>query len=351
MDSPINNLSLCSGGAGLDLGVELVLGEAFRTVCWVEWEAFAADFLATRMEAGCLRPAPLWTDVRTFDGRPWRGLVDSVTAGYPCQPFSCAGKRRGSDDPRHLWPHVRRIVGEVEPSFVFLENVSGHLSLGAEEVFGELEDLGYRLAAGLFTASEVGATHKRERLFILGAKELVDPGRLRMHGRPSVSDQGPTRPSTRYCRLERDSQNFVADAFDAQGRRQGAWSGALWGTLVAGASGSDGATLADGSGQRFSQRTCDPEHDGQEQSAALRDSGATGACPLFPPGPNDFDAWAAILAEWPGRSPAIESGVCGVVDGLAADRAKWLKLLGNGVVPLQAAHAFRSLWAALRLGE
>ena len=110
---------------------------------------------------------PVWDDVATFDGRPWRGAVDIVAAGYPCQPFSVAGRRLAAADPRHLWPHVARIVGEVEPPFVFLENVAHHLRLGFPEVAGDLVGMGYRLAAGLFTAAEVGAPHRRERLFIL----------------------------------------------------------------------------------------------------------------------------------------------------------------------------------------
>jgi site-specific DNA-cytosine methylase len=163
----IHTLSLCSGGAGLDLGLELALG-AVRTVCWVEWEAFAIEYLASAMQAGCLAQAPIWTNLRTFDGRPWRGVVDCITAGYPCQPFSLAGKRRGQADPRHLWPHVCRVIEEVEPTLVFLENVPGHLTLGFDEVARDLESLDYKVAAGLFTAEEVGASHKRERLFTLG---------------------------------------------------------------------------------------------------------------------------------------------------------------------------------------
>src|SRR5690606_19161558 len=114
-------------------------------------------------------------------GRPWRGAVDIVTAGYPCQPFSVAGKRRGADDPRHLWPHVARIIGEIKPPFVFLENVAHHLRLGFPEVAAGLVGMGYRLAAGLFTAAEVGAPHRRERLFILAIRErdeLADPARV-----------------------------------------------------------------------------------------------------------------------------------------------------------------------------
>ncbi len=94
-------------------------------------QTYAAAVLVARMEDASLDHAPVWDDVGTFDGRPWRGAVDIVTAGYPCQPFSVAGKRRGADDPRHLWPHVARIIGEVEPPFVFLENVAHHLRLGS----------------------------------------------------------------------------------------------------------------------------------------------------------------------------------------------------------------------------
>src|SRR5690606_28062575 len=112
-----------------------------------------------------------WDDLSTFDGRRWRGVVDLVTGGYPCQPFSVAGKRLGENDPRHLWPHVRRIVAEVEPAFAFFENVPGHLSLGFEQVHDDLAGLGYCVAAGLFRAEELGAPHRRERLFILAHRD------------------------------------------------------------------------------------------------------------------------------------------------------------------------------------
>ena len=134
-------LSLCSGAGGLDLGLAIALPE-YRTVGHVERETYAAAILVARMEEAALDPAPVWDDVASFDGRPWRGAVDIVTAGYPCQPFSVAGKRRGVDDPRHLWPHVARIIGEIEPPFVFLENVAHHLRLGFPEVAGALVGMG-----------------------------------------------------------------------------------------------------------------------------------------------------------------------------------------------------------------
>ena len=159
-------MSLCSGYGGLDLALGLALPDA-RTVCYVEREVSACQVLAAAMEAGALEPAPIWSDLRTFDGMPWRGRVRILSAGYPCQPFSLAGKRAGSADERHLFPQVARIVGEVRPPLVFLENVPGHLNLGFEEVCESLQELGYRFEAGLFTAEEVGAPHKRERLFVV----------------------------------------------------------------------------------------------------------------------------------------------------------------------------------------
>ena len=176
-DACLFGLSLCSGAGGLDLGLTIAI-PGYRAVGHVERETFAAATLVARMEDASLDQAVVWDDVGTFDGRPWRGAVDIITAGYPCQPFSVAGRRLGSEDPRHLWPHVARIIGEVEPPFVFLENVAHHLRLGFPEVASGLVGMGYRLAAGRFTAAEVGAPHKRERLVIRAIREgdkLADP--------------------------------------------------------------------------------------------------------------------------------------------------------------------------------
>lgn len=168
--SSLSVLSLCAGVGGLDLGIRMAQPNA-RTVCYVEIEAFACEILATRMEDKTMDEAPIWTDLRTFDGKPWRGLVDCITAGYPCQPFSVAGKQKGKDDPRHLWPDVFRVVQEIAPKLCFFENVPGHLRLGFEQVHDDLSSLGYCVKAGLFSAAEVGASHKRERLFILAYRE------------------------------------------------------------------------------------------------------------------------------------------------------------------------------------
>ena len=178
-------LSLCSGVGGLDLGLKLAMPTS-RTVAYMEIEAYACEILVKRMQEKILDPAPLWSDIKSFDGKPWRGKVDIITGGYPCQPFSVAGKKLGEKDPRHLWPHVRRIVSEVEPTLCFFENVGGHLQLGFEQVHNDLQRLGYKVKAGLFTAEEVGAPHRRERLFILAYR---NDGRCNSRGNDNTERQ------------------------------------------------------------------------------------------------------------------------------------------------------------------
>jgi len=165
-------LSLCSGVGGIELGFKLAVPNA-RTVGYIEREAFACAILEARIKDKTLDEAPIWTDLKTFNGRPWRGKVDCLTGGYPCQPFSVAGKKLAEKDPRHLWPEIKRLIQEIEPPICFFENVGGHLRLGFEQVANDLSELGYKVKAGLFTAQEVGAPHKRERLFILAYSDSV----------------------------------------------------------------------------------------------------------------------------------------------------------------------------------
>ena len=165
MDPHLRALSLCAGIGGLDLAARRVLGA--RTIGLVEREAAALEVLAARMEDGTLDPAPAWSDLATFDGRPWAGAVDLIMAGYPCPPFSSAGLQRGEEDERHLWPEVERIVREVGPSVVLLENVAGHLRLGFDGVLAGLAGLGFDAEWVLARASDAGAPHRRERLFVL----------------------------------------------------------------------------------------------------------------------------------------------------------------------------------------
>ena len=366
-ECPINLLSLCAGGGGLDHGVRLAIPTA-RTVCLVEREGFAVSELVRAMEEGRLDDAPIWSDLRTFDGNPWRGVVDCVIGGYPCQDFSLAGKRAGLDGARgSVWREVARVVGEVQPALVFFENVSGHLTLGWDSVAASLEGMGYRVAAGLFTASEIGAPHKRERLFILG---VADGGRERGERRQACESRvfhdgtdagrvegirelasigghvvahGPVgglrelrqppgcdgQPDGRDAVVDHAGQRPAAVEEPESQRRSG------------------GGTVADAAGREGRRNGTQR---GPDRRAAAGRAGED--VQLFPPGPADLDRWRDILAERPELAPALDAETQQHLRGLAArmvgSRRDRLRLLGNGVVPICAAWAFVNLYASLR---
>ena len=198
-------LSLCAGYGGLELAVELVFMGA-GVVCYVEREVYAAANLVARFHDKALYPAPVWDDVTTFDGRPWCEKVDWIVGGYPCQPASVAGKRRGTKDSRFIWPAVARIVDEVRPKVCFFENVANHLNLGFYEVARDLQSLGYEVAATLVTAEEVGASQKRERLFVFGIISDSDRFAVRYE-----SERGQQKTAERRVTLPTYSSETVAD--------------------------------------------------------------------------------------------------------------------------------------------
>jgi DNA-cytosine methyltransferase len=174
------SIELCAGYAGIHLGLERVIRN-LRTVAYVEIESFACANLVAKMEADRLDVAPIWTNLKTFNAEPFRDRIHIITGGYPCQPFSTAGKRKGKDDPRHLWPNIREIVKTIRPILCFFENVEGHLSLGFKEVQQSLRALGYTVEAGIFSAAECGAPQQRKRLFILAySSESGSQGRGRL---------------------------------------------------------------------------------------------------------------------------------------------------------------------------
>jgi DNA (cytosine-5)-methyltransferase 1 len=159
-------LSFCSGYAGAERGLDLA-GFKHRVIAYVEIEAFAIANLVNKMEANLLPPCPVWSNLKTLPVECFRDRVDLITGGYPCQPFSAAGQRKGKDDPRHLWPYIRRHIESIRPVQCFFENVEGHISLGLSTVISDLEEDGYRSAWGIFSAREVGAPHQRKRVFIM----------------------------------------------------------------------------------------------------------------------------------------------------------------------------------------
>ena len=286
-----NGIALCAGAGGLELGLHIA-EPRYRTVCYVEREAYAAATLVARMEDAALDPAPVWDNVKTFDGRPWRDRVDILSAGYPCQPFSSAGKRRGTKDPRHLWPDIARIVDEAQPEWLFLENVPHHLRVGFPVVGGDLRSMGFRFVAGLHSARETGAAHFRRRLFILAHRDGDVGGRL-----AGAEGDGGDDPHGRS-----DASSGVAPG---------------------------GAHLVvDVGSDRDRRRREIAENAAQEP-------------PLFAPGPRATSAWYRILRRDPGLKPAFRRNA----DGMAG-RLDRQPLAGNGVFPMAAALAFLCLRTA-----
>jgi len=291
-------VSLFSGIGGLDLGVRDVLPT--RTICYVEREIKAARILAERASEGLLDEAPIWSDVKTFPTELFAGKVDLVIAGFPCQPFSVAGKQSGASDDRNLFPDTIRIIRELRPRYVFLENVPG---LVAHEYFGtilgELAESGYDAEWDCFKASDIGASHRRERLFILA------------HA-------------------------------NGGGSRENLQQAELWTTGT-------------------EQSPCDcgeTESEEDEQVTRGREGNINRPeLPEFPPGPGD-PSWEWIVEHYPELAPAtckhgtpVRSGMyapeCSVrnVDDAwkIEDRVAALMMLGNAVVPAQAAYALREL--------
>ena len=171
-------ISFCSGYGGIERGLDLI-GFEHRVIAYVEIEAYAIANLVNKMEAGLLPPAPIYSNLKTFPAHLFRDKVSLITGGYPCQPFSAAGQRKGTDDPRHLWPYIRGHIEAIRPIQCFFENVEGHISLGLREVISDLESLGYVCAWGIFSAREVGAPHQRKRVYILADSKSIGVQRLR----------------------------------------------------------------------------------------------------------------------------------------------------------------------------
>jgi DNA (cytosine-5)-methyltransferase 1 len=296
-------------------------GQDYRTVCYVEREAAAAGQLVTLMEAGAVDPAPIWSDLLTFNGSAWRGRLDCITAGFPCQPHSMAGKRKGTADERWIWPAIAGIIRDVSPRLVFLENVRGLLSSGGfEAAVGSLAGIGFDIEWGVLRASDVGASHQRERVFILAYRKGE---RLGEAGRD----------------FERSAQWIGwsgAALADPESERDGSWR------MPVRAEEKDAFTPGAGWNMGYANSTRPQrrfiEHG---ERSGERTSGAASA-QLFAPGPLDH-RWEGIIADSPHLRPATEPGVCMLVDGLAylvdESRSHQLRQVGNGVVALQAASA------------
>ena len=197
----MNELALFAGAGGGILGGKLL---GWRTVCAVERDAYAAQVLAARQNDGSLPAFPIWSDVRSFDGRPWRGIVDVVSGGFPCQDISKAGNGAGIvlGSRSGLWVEMARIIREVRPQYAFLENSPAITSRGMDIVLGDLAEMGFDAQWGVFSACAQGAPHTRERMFVVANSrcdrsqagkriEGTPPGEWSRGGRSP--EQGPIR--------------------------------------------------------------------------------------------------------------------------------------------------------------
>ncbi len=172
----MNELSLFSGAGGGLLGTALL---GFTPIGYVEWDDYCQRVLAARIKDGILPDAPIFGDIKTFIdsgcAELYRGITDIVTGGFPCQPFSVAGKQKGADDERNMWPSTATVIGIVRPRFVLLENVPG-IRTYLPVVVRDLRRLGYEVSRPLILgADDVGAPHRRKRVWIV-ANSLRERG-------------------------------------------------------------------------------------------------------------------------------------------------------------------------------
>ena len=318
----ITHLSLCSGYEGIGLGLRRVLPN-LREIAYVEIEAFAIANLVAKMEAEQLDPAPIFTDLKTFPYEQFRGKVDILSGGFPCQPFSAAGQRKATDDPRHLFPFIADGIKECQPRIFFLENVQGILSCTTSDgepvlkyVLRTLEEMGYRATAGIFSASEVGAPHQRKRVFILGyAQHNGYASTKKPRGTSESQEEG------RVQELERGSNATPELADSERSRSCGGWRSEECGD--------DQKWIQSNEGKRNKLRS---KVKGRSNSSR------------WPSRPSQAQyGWEEprVTQAEPQLGGAINGTSCRV--DATTNRVDRLRLLGNGVVNQTAAKAFVTL--------
>ena len=307
----MNGLALCAGVGGLERGIESVLPGS-RTICYVEGETYPASVLASKMESGSLPKAPIWSNVRTFDGKPWRGKISFLSGGFPCQPYSTAGKQLADKDPRDLWPDFARIIGEVRPHFIFLENVPNVVKWALPTVLKDLSKMGYDAAWCVVAASQVGAPHKRSRWFLFAYSNHTSEPIMRLHGSQSSPqefkgiDMAHTN-SESYSKPQRTDQELRQKGSRLEGGKDQRETGDFIGSRSEKISNSE--RIRGRQNNRF-RKSNESNQDGKR---------------------GDFGGW------W-----EVEPPMGRMVDGVA-DWVHRMRACGNGVVPQQAAYAYSIL--------
>lgn len=377
----MNELHLFAGAGGGILGSELL---GFRTVCAVELEPYPASVLLARQNDGLLPPFPVWDDVRTFDGRPWRGLVDVVSGGFPCQDISAAGKGAGIDGARSgLWREMHRIINEVRPEFAFLENSPLLVGRGLARVLGDLAEIGYDAEWLVLGADDVGAPHVRKRIWILAHDPHANGLQRPQQGEPFTGTQEPDGCSDNRLDAEDDVAN--APCGEVQRGKPGVMAGPICSRKS--------LNSAAGAGREIPKPPCLGL---QETWPEKQSAGITRICPDVsdsnrqlrrqgnqPGNREEIDNYGFTVSNAPHQGDVrgdgefsenerpgnqgnyhagrAETNDCGewwsaepdvgrVAHGVAA-RVDRLKAIGNGQVPAVAATAFRVLLGRFQEGK
>ena len=357
----LNGLALCAGFGGLERGIESLIPSS-RTVCYVEGETYPASVLASKMETGSLPKAPIWSNVRTFDGKAWCGKVSFISGGFPCQPYSKAGKQLAEKDARDLWPDFARIIGEVRPHLIFLENVPGVVKWALPTVLEDLSKMGYDAAWCVVAASEVGAPHMRKRWFLLayaqdssehvmrineslkGPQEFEridvahsksstskEPQRTRRKLRPEGSrlekrkDKRKTWDKSGGCCKKEEFRNANGDGLEKHADKKNL-KGFIEGWEMEGDRPKDISPVITNSNSERTERHRNKSQSGQILQRHINDESIK---------PRRLEDW------W-----KVEPPMGRMVDGVA----HWVHRIrgcGNGVVPQQAAYAYRILMERL----
>lgn len=318
----MNGLALFAGVGGLELGLKLILPD-LKTVCHVEGEVFNAELIKRKIEAGKIEPGFIFSDVKSFGqvAHVFNKKVDFISGGFPCQPFSNAGKRKGTNDERWVWSSIIEIIGETKPNFLFLENVSNLLNdvRAFDEICFSLSEIGFNIEWSTLRASDVGANHQRNRLFIFAYKK------------EALYKLKPQIPNSNGQRRNKKLKEIWGGKFNAIG-----------GGDDANSNGQRCDKLDNASKSAKTERQLDKGYNKTGKYGNLPHSGgfrprknANG----FTPSETMFDTFPGYDSpDWWKNEPRVRR----VVDGVAFGSYR-IRACGNGVVPLQAGVAYYHL--------
>ena len=315
----MNELALFAGAGGGILGGKLL---GWRTVCGVERDAYAAQILAQRQNDGILEAFPIWSDVCSFDGKPWRGIVDVISGGFPCQDISAAGRGAGIEGERSgMWKEMARIIGEVRPKYAFVENSPMLTTRGLGTVLADLASMGFDAEWGVLSAADVGANHQRERIWIVArnmadSKELFSNGK---HYNPRISVERKAQSEFRNNCWKKTLANTYLQHGERWPESQQPTSDSrkAWNKPIRSSDEISNTSSIGQSGQRESFKQCGETQDRDWKTDLIKSIGER--------------------SQW-----TTEPELGRVANGVAY-RMDRLKAIGNGQVPLCAATAFQLL--------